>query len=1575
MKVGILSTCQYSMFSGGLANTTIALYEMMIALGYEVTILNTNNDVIWYDDCKELGHSLNVRNIKKDETLTELYDFVIELVPFFENEAQRKGVGKHFVIFNRNNILIDTIEYSLFPILNTKINYDGVSAIWCFKELCDDSEKQILEVLTRKPVVLLPYLWTPSIIEAHRAELNLPLWLQVSQKKANWSMHVCETNTTSASSSTIPLLILRQAKLANFPINKYKIHNIEQINKSQFFKDNVLKHCETPDLSGEFIGRQRMIDFVAEPMSCVISHIRFIPFKPMLFDMAWFGIPFIHNSKFLKDITCFNRYYYEDNKISDGVKCLQRMDEDFSNGEGWFKLENIQEFRKYMLDHYTYLNKDVVNIYKNVFNLEVSSPLASPVAITPHVPLTPTPLIHAEKKVILFTDMWENFNASYNFFSLLLQRANPDVQIEFCSVNTLKGTPNAIIFGPFGEQWKAYPSVPKIHFTGENTAPINDQSVLLNLGFGHADMIGDNYLRFPLWILEIDWFNCDIEKIVNPKPIPLERCIKVYKDELERKTKFCSFIVSNPSNELRNKAFQWLNTYKPVDSAGRVYNNVGNKIFAGLGGGGGEHKKLEYLKDYKFSITFENTSSQGYVTEKLLHAKAAGCIPIYWGDTKVERDFDTKSFIDARKIKTKDDLISLVKEIDENPSKYLEMFERPLLDNYHVDWARRTMAECALRIFKILNVNAEVPRFLDITKPITNEISTPLIVTYATRDYLPSLNQLLTSLDAQRRMIQDINVRVYLGNDVPEESKNKLLEVFPFITYAYLPEAPKDFPDMFESKHYAWKIYIYQAIANEKALNGKIIFYMDAGTFLCRWPKEYFNKVFNNDICVLEDEQQFNKQWCHAKCIKQMNITHEELQQHQIDAGRLCFRVCDKVRAFFNEAWIYAQQRDIIVGEKWSGMRDGKPYGHRHDQSILSILALRHKLSTYKLHKLYCDVSLRRTFITHKFLYVHRGNFIIHDKFMHGIDDCFVINLKRRPDRLEKLYTHSPEFKRNIIVHDACDGRNIQMTSAIARLFKPNDFMWKKAIMGCALSHLSLWYKLASDKPEIDNYLILEDDVKFSNDWQAKWKEALPHIPEDYDVIYLGGVLPPNRGGFEMVKEKINPYFSRVKENQIFGQQTPTKYFHFCAYSYVLSKRGAQKILQTIMARDGYYTSADHMICNPVEFLNIYFLDPLVAGCYQDDDPKYATSEFNNFNRVDNFDSDLWNNDERFEKPVFEGNIDIIKALENAFVQQPLQLEEQKQLEKPNNLEEQKQLEEQTHLEEHINPPMNASRFYTLKQYPLEWNLLYEKKWLIELFGKNYLDIENVDYDDVPVVKNPIFIILRNQDYTKLFDIYEKKNIVYSVIHLSDEYTNEPIDFYTHKSCKVVIRNYYKKGLDKKVIVLPLGYHNSYTSPMIHPYEKTPQIPFRRNLWTFFGTNWNNRGKILEPLKHLGTHNLKLYDQWNDETNIKEIEYISYTLDSIFIPCIEGNNEETYRFYEALEAGCIPIVVENEFINYIKNFIHIIPLKSWDQAQFFIRELLNNKETLESYRESLLKSYSNMKQYFKNEVRTKLELI
>jgi hypothetical protein len=192
------------------------------------------------------------------------------------------------------------------------------------------------------------------------------------------------------------------------------------------------------------------------------------------------------------------------------------------------------------------------------------------------------------------------------------------------------------------------------------------------------------------------------------------------------------------------------------------------------------------------------------------------------------------------------------------------------------------------------------------------------------------------------------------------------------------------------------------------------------------------------------------------------------------------------------------------------------------------------------------------------------------------------------------------------------------------------------------------------------------------------------------------------------------------------------------------------------------------------------------------------------------------------------------------------------------------------------------------------------------------------------------------------------------------------------------VRNYVRDGLPDKVLVIPLGYHNTFSQGMENPFERTPQLPFRSQVWSFFGTNWNNRSAVLEPLKQFQPHKLTLFDEWNHPKSLVKSEYLAMMLDTIFVPCVGGNNLETYRLYEALECGCIPIIVRennNKFIEYINQYLQLIVLDSWAQAADFINQLQLNKDMLQQYRFMILKNYQSMKGMLKANVQTHFKLV
>jgi hypothetical protein len=140
------------------------------------------------------------------------------------------------------------------------------------------------------------------------------------------------------------------------------------------------------------------------------------------------------------------------------------------------------------------------------------------------------------------------------------------------------------------------------------------------------------------------------------------------------KPKFCCMLVSNPKAKERIEFFNRLSEYKKVDSAGRYLNNVGHYV----------EDKIAFIRDYKFVISFENSSYPGYTTEKLIEPMLANCIPVYWGDPDVGKNFNTRSFINIKDTSSFDTAIKQIIELDNNTDKYLEMVNEPWFNNNEV---------------------------------------------------------------------------------------------------------------------------------------------------------------------------------------------------------------------------------------------------------------------------------------------------------------------------------------------------------------------------------------------------------------------------------------------------------------------------------------------------------------------------------------------------------------------------------------------------------------------------------------------------------------------------------------------------------------------------------------------------------------------------------------------------------------------------------------------------------------------------------------------------------------------------
>ena len=264
---------------------------------------------------------------------------------------------------------------------------------------------------------------------------------------------------------------------------------------------------------------------------------------------------------------------------------------------------------------------------------------------------------------IAFSDFWQYPKAldpNNNFFIHVIRELFENVQIVHPE------DADVMIFSGFGNENGRYKNCKKIFYTGENVRPnFNRCDYSLTFDF---DTYGGKNFRLPLWYLYIDWFN--VGSYGNPDwLIPESYLYGENEFTRKKKNKFCSIVYGSPIPSRLNAIQNISNNYKQVEVFGKA-----NKSYNLPDG---EKYKMDLISNYKFSLCYENSVSPGYHTEKLLHGKIAGNIPIYYGDTTVEEDFNIESFISAINM-SDGELIEKIKEINSDEKLYKDILNQPL---------------------------------------------------------------------------------------------------------------------------------------------------------------------------------------------------------------------------------------------------------------------------------------------------------------------------------------------------------------------------------------------------------------------------------------------------------------------------------------------------------------------------------------------------------------------------------------------------------------------------------------------------------------------------------------------------------------------------------------------------------------------------------------------------------------------------------------------------------------------------------------------------------------------------------
>lgn len=181
----------------------------------------------------------------------------------------------------------------------------------------------------------------------------------------------------------------------------------------------------------------------------------------------------------------------------------------------------------------------------------------------------------------------------------------------------------------------------------------------------------NNNFRLPLWYLEIDWHNTGLGVAKYKEFVEKLWMRGTYEVEQVSDKEFCIAIFNNPEGT-RVMMLEALQALGKVKCYGKPFGNWFSTEET-------YKDKMAKMNGYAFNLCTENSFYPGYYTEKCVHAKLAGVIPIYMADPLLRLDFRSQSMLNIYDFDSAKSLALEASRIFQNKQMLCNMLNEPLL--------------------------------------------------------------------------------------------------------------------------------------------------------------------------------------------------------------------------------------------------------------------------------------------------------------------------------------------------------------------------------------------------------------------------------------------------------------------------------------------------------------------------------------------------------------------------------------------------------------------------------------------------------------------------------------------------------------------------------------------------------------------------------------------------------------------------------------------------------------------------------------------------------------------------------
>ena len=187
----------------------------------------------------------------------------------------------------------------------------------------------------------------------------------------------------------------------------------------------------------------------------------------------------------------------------------------------------------------------------------------------------------------------------------------------------------------------------------------------------------------------------------------------------------------------------------------------------------------------------------------------------------------------------------------------------------------------------------------------------------------------------------------------------------------------------------------------------------------------------------------------------------------------------------------------------------------------------------------------------------------------------YIINLEKRTDRRDEIKeTFIKKYEKDLKIDffKACDGKELEVTDEITKLFAGNDFNNRSCIIGCALSHYNIWKKLVNDKNN-DFYIVLEDDFECPNNVFTHL-ETIKNDMQEKEIVFLGYHM------FSWSRKNLKDIYGLNKEQEVKNVTVTglnNDLYLGATHAYSINKSGAFKLLKHI-EENGIKNGIDYLM-------------------------------------------------------------------------------------------------------------------------------------------------------------------------------------------------------------------------------------------------------------------------------------------------------------------------------------------------------------------------------------------------------------